>query len=255
MFGKNDIYNFKSFSNLEPDQLLVSSMFYSIQGEGPFMGKPAFFIRLAGCHRCCEFCDTYFDTGDILTFGQIKNQFYEKIGKIPELIVITGGEPFLQKNIYSFITGMQSIGVKFQFETTGDIKIDVKKFLLSDYTIVISPKITNECYKLFDNLDNIKEIPNHKMFFKFIVSADPKSPYHTLPFCITNTSVHRDRVYISPMTVYLTNPDTHSKKNSFWVEGLIDKQQMRFNHEYAAELCLKNNFNLSLQMQLYCSLH
>ena len=36
----------------------VHSIFPTIQGEGPFVGQPAIFIRLAGCNLQCPACDT-----------------------------------------------------------------------------------------------------------------------------------------------------------------------------------------------------
>lgn len=53
MFGKNPLRS--------PDQgpgrdLAVQSIFYTIQGEGPYAGMPAVFIRLAGCNLACTFC-------------------------------------------------------------------------------------------------------------------------------------------------------------------------------------------------------
>lgn len=78
------------------DQLFsVNEIFVSIQGEGPSAGMPAIFIRLAGCNLNCPFCDTKHDVRMTLTTQEIvkavkcfKNQ--------PQLLVITGGEPFLQ---------------------------------------------------------------------------------------------------------------------------------------------------------------
>lgn len=36
--------------------LWVQEAFYTIQGEGPFTGEPAVFIRLGGCNLSCHFC-------------------------------------------------------------------------------------------------------------------------------------------------------------------------------------------------------
>ena len=38
--------------------LAVHSIFYTIQGEGPFAGETAVFVRLAGCNLQCPLCDT-----------------------------------------------------------------------------------------------------------------------------------------------------------------------------------------------------
>lgn len=55
MFGKNQITGQKAFKDVG-DKLLVTSIFYTIQGEGPFAGHPAIFVRLANCNLACSFC-------------------------------------------------------------------------------------------------------------------------------------------------------------------------------------------------------
>lgn len=56
MFGQNkplsQLYNV----NKVEKKLLVTSIFYTIQGEGPFSGRPAVFVRLAKCNLTCSFC-------------------------------------------------------------------------------------------------------------------------------------------------------------------------------------------------------
>lgn len=52
MYGKNDVAPIGRIG----DPLLVKEIFYSVQGEGPWAGMPAVFVRLAGCNLRCFFC-------------------------------------------------------------------------------------------------------------------------------------------------------------------------------------------------------
>lgn len=56
MFGQNEIVGKKFFKSAAKDTLMVTSMFFTLQGEGPFSGMPALFIRLAKCNLNCHFC-------------------------------------------------------------------------------------------------------------------------------------------------------------------------------------------------------
>jgi 7-carboxy-7-deazaguanine synthase len=40
-------------SKIEKDKLLISSDFYSVQGEGKSSGVPSYFVRLATCNLTC----------------------------------------------------------------------------------------------------------------------------------------------------------------------------------------------------------
>ncbi len=49
---------------LPPGALWVAEMFGpTVQGEGPSTGQHAMFIRLAGCHLSCSWCDTAYWSG------------------------------------------------------------------------------------------------------------------------------------------------------------------------------------------------
>lgn len=57
MFGTNAIVGKRHFKDAPKDSLYVTSLFgVTIQGEGPFCGAPAIFIRLAKCNLNCTFC-------------------------------------------------------------------------------------------------------------------------------------------------------------------------------------------------------
>ena len=96
----------------------VHSMFSTIQGEGPFAGCAALFIRLAGCNLQCPGCDTEYTSkrtlyspSELLT--RIKEDF-----EYHDLIVITGGEPFRQ-HITPLVKLLSHSFYNVQIETNG----------------------------------------------------------------------------------------------------------------------------------------
>lgn len=100
--------------------LQVHSIFRTIQGEGPFTGTPAVFIRLAGCNLQCPACDTDYtsetwpsSTDNLVTL--IKKQAPSG------LVVITGGEPFRQ-NIEPLLYKLVSHGYYVQIESNGTLQ-------------------------------------------------------------------------------------------------------------------------------------
>jgi hypothetical protein len=59
MFGNNTRVGKSFFDSTEQAQngkLMVTSVFYTLQGEGRYSGSPAVFIRLTKCHLACSFC-------------------------------------------------------------------------------------------------------------------------------------------------------------------------------------------------------
>lgn len=73
----------------------VNEIFYSLQGEGRWMGRPAVFVRMSGCNLKCPFCDTDFKGYKEMSAEDILTACLEKGGDC-RFIVLTGGEPTLQ---------------------------------------------------------------------------------------------------------------------------------------------------------------
>jgi organic radical activating enzyme len=117
-------------------QLEVCEIFPSIQGEGPFLGQPCVFIRLAGCNMQCEFCDTEYSTFSIMSVVDVLKRVCQ-LTLSTNLVVITGGEPFRQ-DISELVDELLSFGKRVQVETNGTIyrALPWEKEL----TIVCSPK-------------------------------------------------------------------------------------------------------------------
>lgn len=93
--------------------------FYTIQGEGFYTGKPAFFIRLGGCDVGCSWCDTKFswnpDLHPLVKVDQIIDNIMESS---PDTVVVTGGEP-LSYHLGLLCNELRKKKIKTFLETSG----------------------------------------------------------------------------------------------------------------------------------------
>lgn len=80
----------------DPEFLPVMESFYTIQGEGSYAGTPAYFVRLGGCDVGCHWCDVK-ESWDASKFSwiHVNNIVDQAKSTHAELVVITGGEPFM----------------------------------------------------------------------------------------------------------------------------------------------------------------
>ena len=93
----------------------INEIFYSLQGEGHFTGRPAIFIRFAGCNLRCPFCDTDFTSYTEMSVAEI----LKAIASYPaHFVVLTGGEPSLQLTP-EFIAALKEAGYFLSIETNG----------------------------------------------------------------------------------------------------------------------------------------
>lgn len=294
MFGLNPVVGKGYFREAPFNSLMVTSIFMTLQGEGPYAGRPALFIRLAHCNLNCSFCDTYFSQGEYYDFQKlddliritIDDFFYNNGAGMPApdwalydsnsnqprrmVLVITGGEPTLQPNLIPFIHRHEPCFEAIQIETNGT--------LLADYsdvpcTVVCSPKCLEEDGRPVRYLKPSPAMLARADCLKFVLSADPESPYHEVPLWGKVWSdVHRKPVFVSPMNIYnhlpqkakllraskdeitLAERSTVDEVISFWEPGLLNMEQNQKNHEYAGRYAALNGFQLNLQMHLYASL-
>lgn len=107
--------------------LVVHSIFHTIQGEGPFTGHRATFVRLADCNLQCPNCDTdYTSSRREMSPLEIIEEIYCE-GVTPALVVITGGEPFRQ-DITELCYRLLRNGFHVQVETNGTLPLPTEKF-------------------------------------------------------------------------------------------------------------------------------
>jgi organic radical activating enzyme len=104
--------------------LRLHSLFYTIQGEGPFAGRPAVFVRLAGCNLQCPACDTEYTEGardvDAREIAEHVLAHCTAHHLTEPIVVITGGEPFRQ-NITHLVRMLTAACFTVQIETNGTL--------------------------------------------------------------------------------------------------------------------------------------
>nr|MDA3785562.1 radical SAM protein [Deltaproteobacteria bacterium] len=103
--------------------LLVSELFYSIQGESSYAGYPCLFIRLAGCNLRCSYCDaryTYEEAGQEMALAEVIA--FVQASPVP-LVEITGGEPLLQENVYPLMAALIKDERLVLLETNGSMDL------------------------------------------------------------------------------------------------------------------------------------
>ena len=132
----------------------VTEIFPTICGEGSLTGRPAIFVRLAGCNLQCPLCDTEYPTNRTMTAGEI----IEEIWSIQQSyanggpshihrVVVTGGEPFRQNLVPLFnkLNEMQSI-LTMSIESNGTYIKKLLEFYRNTFgcrlyvNITVSPK-------------------------------------------------------------------------------------------------------------------
>lgn len=112
----------------------LHAIFSSLQGEGRNAGRPATFVRFAGCNLACKWCDTHKGERMTLTAEDIVKRVREHSSKS---VIITGGEPTVQKGLDVLVRALKDAGYWVALETNG-VRAPVGAELF-DY-ISVSPK-------------------------------------------------------------------------------------------------------------------
>lgn len=261
MFGTNPLRKQEHGDGL---WLQVQEIFSTIQGEGPFSGQPAIFVRLAGCNLRCYFCDTQFESGmrkmphtDIAIM--VEKLATEGKSTPTNLVVITGGEP-MRQNIYPLCVLLIANGYRVQIETAGTLWVDnLEQFIYSGWlTLVCSPK-TGAVHS---------GIEMHCKHWKYLIQEGCVDQEDGLPNMSTQVVEQRQRLYRPPMTpqgyhtIWLQPCEAYKVEYRQRVAQSVtmdlsdqeitstarDELQTRRNIELCGILAMKHNYRISLQL-------
>ena len=105
------------------DGLLITEIFHSIQGETSHAGLPYVFVRLTGCNLRCTYCDTTYAFK-----GGTKRAIEDVVAEVKafncDYVLLTGGEPLLQRGTFALLERLNAEGLKVSIETHGELPIE-----------------------------------------------------------------------------------------------------------------------------------
>lgn len=151
-------------SNNLKDTLYLSDdkLFYTLEGEGEYIGQPSVFMRMSMCNLTCKGfatvdspygCDSFvsWSVKNKMTFQEIfelmENEKYIEHLRAGAIFKLTGGEPMLaQKYLLNFISTFVSryqFLPRIDFETNGTILPDNRWIKEFNATFTVSPKLTS----------------------------------------------------------------------------------------------------------------
>ncbi len=149
--------------NSDKETIFLSDdkIFYTIEGEGEFVGQPSVFMRMSMCNLTCigfasedspNGCDSFISwtVKNKMTFSEVfelmeKEKYVEKLRK-GAIWKLTGGEPLIQQKqllkLVSEFTDRYGFIPRIDFETNATLMPDEKWITHYNATFTTSPKLT-----------------------------------------------------------------------------------------------------------------
>ena len=144
-------------------ELPIMEYFYTIQGEGSYAGRAAFFVRLAGCDVGCVWCDVKeswnANEHPLLTIDFI---IEEVVKSGANFVVITGGEPAMY-DLTELTKRLKVLQLEIATETSGTYAL----IGLIDWYCFSPKKFKQPVQDAYDKAAELKVIINHPSDFEF----------------------------------------------------------------------------------------
>lgn len=237
---------FPKFLTSQEGKLEIAEMFYSIQGEGKYIGTPAIFLRTQGCVLNCSWCDTYnvWRYGTSYSYDEIWN-FVRKYLQ-PEInlvhIVLTGGEPLARQKelipLINYIYQQTRMPPFIEVETSGTIAPSEIAGFISHYNV--SPKLKNS------GMEKIRRVKDDAMnFFGHMTNVATQSPHISFKFVVRDKMDVEEAqdTYILP---YEINPD-----NVYLMAEASTREQLQEREPVVVELAKSFGYKYSTRLHLH----
>lgn len=212
----------------------VAGIWKTIQGEGPWAGMPATFIRLTGCNLACGWCDTVWDDDKdpYLTPDAIWARIRAVAGDC-KLIVLTGGEP-CRWILDPLLDALR--GYNIQIETAGSHWQECLR--RPNVTIVCSPKVAKVHPKFLDHCDH----------WKYVVTAGDASEADGLP--IHGTQRRKNEIPGEQFTGGAMARPPKGRQTYIYLQPCDEQDPVKnkANMDHMVQISMKYNYRAGLQL-------
>ena len=223
--------------------MLISEVFYSIQGEGSLVGVPSVFIRTSGCNLRCAWCDTPYASWNPEGKTQAIDELIAEVERHPtEHVVLTGGEPMIAAGIRELAAELKLLGYHLTIETAGTVAPEGIACDLAS----LSPKLLNSAPNSVEHAvwhkrheatrwqpDVIRQwIERNPYQFKFVVSSPTDVDELEGMLKKLGREIPRHQVLLMPEARTL---DT-MRQRAVWLPDLCKARGYRYAHRLHIEL-------------------
>jgi 7-carboxy-7-deazaguanine synthase len=202
--------------------LLITEIFHSLQGETSLSGVPFAFIRLTGCNLRCTYCDSSyaFKGGTRMNIEQILAEIEPYRVKN---VLLTGGEPLLQRQTSKLLEALNARGYQVSIETHGEVSIEHvagRARVIMDIKTPSSRMNRGGYEKNFKHLKKSDEV-------KFVIASE--QDYVWAKDIIETGKIPTQEILLSPAQIATAQPGTFPGVTPTWLANRIleDKLPVR----------------------------
>jgi 7-carboxy-7-deazaguanine synthase len=170
----------------------ITEIYKSVQGETQYAGRPCTLVRTTGCDLRCGYCDTAY-----AFYGGRDMNLDDIVGEVRRLaaplVLLTGGEPMLQREIGALAERLLGDGFEVMIETSGAHAVDSLPAEVIRIVDVKTPGSGEGHRMRWDVLDGLR--PRDAV--KFVVCSE--ADYNWAAAIIRERRLHeRTEVLLSP---------------------------------------------------------
>jgi 7-carboxy-7-deazaguanine synthase len=224
--------------------MLISEIFYSIQGEGELTGVPSVFVRTSGCNLRCSWCDTPYASwnpeGEQRTVDSIVAEV--QAHATARHVVLTGGEPMIAKDIRTLASELKMLGYHITIETAATLPPEGIACDLAS----LSPKLLNSAPDGTEHATWRKKheatrwrpdavrawLDGYGWQFKFVVSAPADVDELEGMLTSLGRDIPRHKVLLMPEATSLET----MRQRANWLGELCKARGYRYAHRLHIEL-------------------